>query len=275
VLDEFSRIDAIRGQNSAGRVMSALAPRRDVIARVLQDCPVGQWVALPEFSRYMQASDLGFEVTRDPWKLFIAERQYGSLGYAGSHDWNLLQHRYILVLLFEVAATLGLLDVAYTDPTEAHGGLDDFRDLWGADELTFLSRYDGLRYFRVNALGAFVLGSCDSYQPPTPLCAVSLRILPGLSIGVTSGAPDEQALLMLDTWATRLPDDLWRLDRVKAMAALEKGHDIAALQAFLQNHAMSELPASVANWAWVGWSDRQARRLAPAAAGRERSRPPQ
>ncbi|OIN92803.1 MAG: hypothetical protein AUJ20_06370 [Comamonadaceae bacterium CG1_02_60_18] len=246
LLDEFSRVEAIKGQKSAGRVMSAADDRRDAIEQALQDCPVSQWVALPEFSRFMQASGRDFVVTHDPWKLFIAERQYGSLGYEGSHTWGLLQHRYILALLFEYAATLGLIDVAYTDPTELEGGLEDFRDLWGADELTFLSRYDGLRFFRINALGAFVLGLSDTYQSPRPASAVGLRVLPSLSIGVSSGALDEQARQMFDTWAVQLPDDLWRLDRSKALVALEKGYDIQALQAFLQDHTTQDLPESVA-----------------------------
>jgi len=165
LLDEFSRVDDIKGQNSAGRVMSAVAPRRDAIEEALQACPVGEWIEVHEFSRFMQASDLRFVIAHNPWKLFLADRQYGSLGYAGCNGWNILQHRYILALLFEYAATLGLLDVAYLDPTAPGGGDDDFRSLWGADDLTFLSRYDGLRHFRVNALGAYALGLTDRYQP--------------------------------------------------------------------------------------------------------------
>ena len=36
--------------------------------------------------------------------------------------------RYLLCLLLEYAATLGLIDVAYTDPDEAR---PDFRHMWG------------------------------------------------------------------------------------------------------------------------------------------------
>ena len=42
------------------------------------------------------------------------------------------------MLLFEYAATLGMIDVAYVDP---EGARTDFRRLWGVDELRFLSRY--------------------------------------------------------------------------------------------------------------------------------------
>jgi hypothetical protein len=79
------------------------------------------------------------------WHLYIAEPRYGSLGYLGFHDWPLLEGRYALCVLFEYAATLGLIDVTYTDPA---GARDDFRGNWGADDLDYLSRYDGLTAIR-------------------------------------------------------------------------------------------------------------------------------
>jgi hypothetical protein len=62
-----------------------------------------------------------------------------------------LQLRYLLCFLFEYVAALGIIDVAYIEP---NGARNDFRNLWGADDLEFLSRYDGLVYFRLTPLGA-------------------------------------------------------------------------------------------------------------------------
>ena len=130
LLDEFSRIDDIKGQHrgKGRRAMTAASGRRPVIAEALAQCPVGRWVRFDDFSRFMRASGLEFGITRDPWKLYIAEAHYGSLGYAGSHDWDLLEGRYLLCLLFEYAATLGMVDVAFIDPEDAR---PDFADLWG------------------------------------------------------------------------------------------------------------------------------------------------
>ncbi len=72
-----------------------------------------------DFARFMQAAGFDFEVTREPWDLYISDPQYGSLGYEGYHDWEILQGRYTLCLLFEYAATLCLIDVAYIDPAGA------------------------------------------------------------------------------------------------------------------------------------------------------------
>lgn len=242
LLDELSRIDTIKGQKSKGRAMTALAPRRVAINVALRCCPVGAWIDVDELSRFMQAADYTFEVAHDPWKLYISEQQYGSLGYDGSHDWTILQLRYLLCFLFEYTAPLGMIDVAYIDPT---GARDDFRSLWGTDDLEFLSRYDGLIYFRLTPLGAYCLELSEDYTPARIQSTVRLSVLPGLQVNVMDGqlAPEES--LTLNTWAEQQTDESWRLDRQRALAAIEKGHDIAELRGFLQARDDQPLPETV------------------------------
>lgn len=257
LLDEFSRIDTIKGQNSKGRTMTATAPRRAAIDEALRACPVGRWVGAETFSRFMQAADLDFEVAHDHWKLYLADRHYGSLGYDGSNGWNILQKRYLLALLFEYAATLGMIDVAYADPQEA---CDDFRSLWGSDELSFLSRYDGLKHFRLTPLGAYILGIADDYRP----VAVSsgdlvLSVLHSLQVKAVRGTPTAEESLLLETWAIPLGAGNWRLDREKAIAAVEKGYDIAELQRFLESRDDMPLPPPVE--AFISQCDRNGRAL--------------
>jgi hypothetical protein len=245
LLDEFSRIDEIKGQNSKGRVMTAVAPRREAIADVLRLCPVGSWITFDEFSRYMRATDHVFEVAHDVWKLYICELQYGSLGHSGYGGWNILQDRYISALLFEYAATLGILDVAYIDPK---GACDDYQDLWGADELDFLSRYDGLLKIRLNALGAYILGLATTYEQTVIPSSVKLSVLPNLLVTVESGALSPEESLLLQNWAELLQPGSWRLDREITISSIEKGHDIAELKRFLEKQNDHALPESVLNF---------------------------
>ena len=84
-----------------------------------------------------------------------------------------------MCLLFEYAATLGLIDVAYTHPD---GARHDFAGNWGTDDLAFLSRYDGLQYFRINPLGAWCLGIADEYVPAAPPPSASLTVYPDLRL---------------------------------------------------------------------------------------------
>jgi hypothetical protein len=101
----------------------------------------------------MQATGNDFAVTRNAWELYICEQQYGSLGY--DRGARILNERYLLSLLLEYAATLGMIDVALIPPA---GARRDFRGLWGTDELPFFSRYDGLMYFRLTPVGESPLG---------------------------------------------------------------------------------------------------------------------
>ncbi len=260
LLDEFSRIDDIKGQTrgKGKRAMTAASSRRPVIAEALAQCPVGRWVRFEDFSRFMQAASFDFEVTRNPWNLYLADPHYGSLEYEGYHDWAILQGRYLLCLLFEYAATLGLIDVAYTDP---HGARRDFTRIWGSDELSYLSRYDGLRYFRLNRLGAYCLGVAATYEPSTPPPArASLTVFPDLRLQAGAPlSPDES--LLLETYARAESDRVWRLDRDKALAAIESGHGIEELRNFLAARDDQPLPEAVEGF--LRNTERGARALAP------------
>jgi hypothetical protein len=190
----------------------------------------------------MQATDLSFEVTRDPWTLYIVEPGYGSLGYEGFHDWPILQGRYTLCLLFEYAATLGFIDVGYIPP---HDARRDFRELWGSDDLAFFSRYDGLQYIRLNPLGAYCLGLADHYVPSEAETQAVLQILPNLEI-VTTGEPLEPADVMsLDSYASKPSDAVWKLEQSKILEAVEAGHSVAALKDLLESRSGRPLPGTV------------------------------
>lgn len=241
--DEFNRVDAIKGQTGKGkRSMTSAAGRRAVIEASLKQCPMGAWVNFEGFSRYLQASGHDFEITREPWDLYIAHAEYGSLGHMGFHDWHILQKRYLACLLFEYAATLGLIDIAYVEPWEVEW---DFGDLWGVDDLDFLSRYDGLMYFRLNPLGAYCLGLADTYQPSRPQAKTVLQVLPSLHISIVAGSPTQEEGLFLDAWAERNSETLWRLDRGKILEAVERGQRIAELRDFLTARDEQGLPETV------------------------------
>jgi hypothetical protein len=156
LLDEFSRVEEIKGQGKGG--LSALSTRRKAVLDALAACPAGAWFAVDDFFRFLRATDRDFVLAHRPYDLYIAEHYYGNLGYDSRQGWEQLQGRYILAVLFEYAATLGLIDIGYVDP---RGARDDYRSLWGADSYPSLSRYDGLRYIRVNELGTAILHDPD------------------------------------------------------------------------------------------------------------------
>jgi hypothetical protein len=242
LLDEFNRIDEIKGQKAKGqRVLTAPAGRRAAIVNALAECPAGRWIEVGEFSRYMQAAGHRFEVARDLWALYITDRNYGSLGYAGFGDWHIVQKRYLLAYLFEYAATLGLIDVAYVLPNDAPR---DFRNLWGVDDLQLLSRYDGLLQFRINNLGAWCLGLADRYVPTQPAVRAVLQVLPNGDI-VASADATPGDLLMLGQFAERTSDFVWRLEPLKLLEAVEQGRALTDIVAFLKAKSQGPLPQTI------------------------------
>lgn len=241
--DEFNRIEEIKGQQGKGkRSMTAASGRRAVIAEALRQSPAAAWIEFDGFSRYMQAAGYDFEITRNPWDLYIAEAKYGSLGHSGFHDWPILQKRYLACLLFEYAATAGLIDLAYIEPWNAPR---DFGQLWGTDDISFLSRYDGLLWFRINPLGAYCLGLAEDYHPSVPQAKAALTVLPSLQIRVGSGGLSTEETLFLETWAANEGQDHWRLDRGKILGAVENGRPIAELRSFLETRDPQGLPDTV------------------------------
>lgn len=244
--DEFNRIDCIKGQQGKGkRSMTAASGRRAVIAGALAECPAGMWIRFDDFCRYLQAAGCEFDISRNPWDLYIGDARYGSLGHSGFHDWSILQQRYLACLLFEYAATLGLLDIGYVEPWQV---ARDFSDLWGTDDLSFLSRYDGLRWFRVNPLGAYCLGLADTYQARDAASKTALSVLPSLQLKITSGTLTLEEALFLETWAVQESGEHWRLDRGRILTALEQGRRVEEIREFLEARDAQGLPDTVAGF---------------------------
>ncbi len=240
LFDEFERIDVIKGKQSAR--LSAVADRRNAVNDVLADCPVGRWIAVDEFFRFLCASGENFTMARVEWKLYISMQQYGHFGYEQTHSWDLLQGRYILATLFEYAATLGLIDVAYIPPQLAR---NDLREHWGTDDYLCLSRYDGLKFFRLNALGAWCLGLTQDYEPEPVVTKKTWRVLPNHDVVSSEQNPDPGDVLFLDRVAERTSQGVWRLDREKILTAAEAGLGIEEISGFLESQSAEPIPDTV------------------------------
>jgi hypothetical protein len=243
-IDEFSRIETIKGQRSPS-TLSAAEPRRRAVAAALALCPPDEWITVDALFLAMHCADLNPTITRSGqglWRLYIDDRQYGSLGYDGHHDWPVLQGRYTLAVLFEYAATLGLLDVDYVDPA---GARDDYHRMWGADWLDALSRYDGLVAVRLNALGRYAAGLSTAYTPPADTATTQdLEVLANFDVVATAGLPAADRLV-LDAYATRTSDRVWTLSLASLLAAADRGRPPADLATFLLQRAARGVPGTV------------------------------
>ncbi len=154
--DELTRIEAIKGQRKTA-TLTAPGQRRAAVAAGLAALEPGAWTGADELLAILAGQQAPLVVARSLmalWRLYLIDSYHGTLGHAGRQAWDIVEGRYALCVLFEYAATIGLIDVAYADP---RGARDDFRGLWGGDRYACLSRYDGLVAVRVNKLGAAIL----------------------------------------------------------------------------------------------------------------------
>ncbi|MCK5813113.1 MAG: hypothetical protein KAH03_02600 [Cocleimonas sp.] len=243
LIDEFSRVDTIKGQASKGRIMTAVAPRRKAIETILQQCPLDQgWVGIDSLFQYIKSTDSTLEITHNEWKLYISDREYGALGYSSFHDFEILQGRYILAYFFEYLATMGLIDIAYTTPYEIR---NDYSDLWGIDDLYHLSRYDGLLFFRINPLGAYCLEMAKTYQATVIEKSALLTIDEALHIHLLRPA-DPAETMILERYAKSLSINEWQLSESSLLQAMENHYTADKFQQFLiensnQNNPNEEL----------------------------------
>jgi Helicase conserved C-terminal domain len=242
-LDELSRVDQIKGQRSA-TALTAAGPRRHAVTAALALCPRDEWIGVDELFARMRSVDKSPTIARSErglWKLYLADPEYGSLGYDGHHDWPILEGRYTLAVLFEYAATLGLLDVDYVPPA---GARDDFRHMWGADWIDALSRYDGLLAVRRTPLGSYAAGLTITYTPaPTAAVHRTLQVLANFDIVATDTILADR--ILLDAFAERTSDQVWTLSTASLMAAVDAGRTPGELATFMNDRAVHGIPSTV------------------------------
>lgn len=150
LIDEFSRIDHIKGQRSAN-VLTAVGRRRQIVATALSLLPPDEWMDIDDLFTWMRRRKLDPSIARSVRSLFrlhIGHPEYGSLGFDGHGEWSLLQGRYTMALLFEIAAPLGIVDIRFVNP---EGARTDYLRHFAETEFLFVSRYDGLQAIRVNS----------------------------------------------------------------------------------------------------------------------------
>jgi len=192
---------------------------RQALAKGLAQMPSGKWIAIHDFLKFLIAIGQGFDVIKDPWTLYISDREHGSFGY--NHvTWEHLNGRFARAFLLEYAATLGLIDVCLTVPWES---VTDHHDLWGADDFGALSRYDGLKYFRLTTLGEWILGTKDSHEIKKSISKNQFKLLPNLELALTTQAITPSDKLVVNRLCDQTSDNLWTLSKIKILNLLEQG----------------------------------------------------
>jgi len=223
-LHELSRVDEIKGQKSKRNPLYQPCEARKIIVTALSLMPRDTWVLVEDFLRYMAASNLDFEIAKNPWALYLGDAQYGMLG----EGVEVINNRFARTFLLEYAATLGIIDVGLTLPWSS---VTDLRELWGADELSCLSRYDGLKYIRLNSLGEWVLGLKTTYERKNKEKLTQFQFLPNLDVTLLSQTMLPSDKMLIDRLCHQLSERVWHISKEKILDLLEQGKTINDVKA--------------------------------------------
>lgn len=239
-VDEFARINRIKGQQRKGRhnnpMLTPPASRRMALNTLLRETPGGEWIQIDEWLRFIRASRNPPVVSDNPWALYLVDAHYGNI----DRDFKAIEGRYIMVYLFEVLATLGMVDLIYSAP---HGVRDDFYSNWGADEYHYLSRYDGIGWFRINPLGRYCLELEDEYHQQEVNLPPLLQYQGALRYRLLRSAePHEQLLL---EQFTRQSKDHLQLDIHRGLEAIDQGYSLEEFTTLLQQQGDGPLDDEV------------------------------
>lgn len=242
--DELSRITALKGLNARSTRLTDPSTRREAVVEALSWCPVNVWINIEDFYRALKIWHFDFEVETTHFSnLYVGHKEYGML--YGDDYWSVTKGLYANVVVWEYLGSIGAVDLLYTEPEDAdltpHAGYyyDD----------PYLSPYDGLRYFRINNLGAYLLGQAGEYVPSKPLEPPLFAVSANMQVTLTNPAtltPNDQHQLELLAVPQKNGD--YQLDTQQLLTAIEEGHEWEHLLNFLRSRHHGPLPDSVEAW---------------------------
>jgi len=249
--DELTRINAIRGQKAKGIRLTKPGKRRAAIVEALSWCPTGVWIPIEEFYRALVIWHFDFELEEGvgPYgekKLYIGYgREAADYAWADTQSqWRLTKGLYINAVLWEYLGSIGALDLLYLHPEDAAFPAEAY--YYDAE---YYSRYDGLKYFRINKLGAYLFGQASEYEVDQQADAPLFTINADLHVTLCDPAaltPNLHSQLCQS--AQDLGNGRYRLDTQLLLTALEEGSEFAALTDFLAERNAGPLPAEVSAW---------------------------
>jgi hypothetical protein len=241
--DELSRVTAIKGQKAKRTHLTPPAGRREEIVEALSWCPTGVWISVSDFLRALKIWHFDFELDLSDYSgLYVGNSTYGRLDEAGSKGWSLAKRLYVNAVLWEYLGSVGALDLLYL---QAEDSEIDFEYAYEKH----YSLYDRLAYFRINPLGAYLLGQAAEYVSPQPTDAPLFSIDPALVLMLN----DPESLTpnlrnQLGQCAIEQDRGHYRLDTQQVLNALEAGSELQHIFDFLARRHEGPLPSQVTDW---------------------------
>jgi len=227
LFDELLRLDGLKRLRAAATQRTPPAPRRAAIIEALSWCPTDVWIEVKEFCRALQIWHFDFNLEKPGISNLKAEY----LNFYSINEptyWEYVKIPYVKAVLWEYLGALGALDLLFVPEELAAVQVVNY-----APPMT-ISRYDGLLYFRINRLGAFLLGQADTFEAAPLSETVLCRI--DADGAMTAPEPDRllpNVRLQLEQLAAPLSPTRYQLDNQRILDALAIGQQPEEMLAFL------------------------------------------
>ncbi|MDR1135362.1 MAG: helicase-associated domain-containing protein [Clostridiales Family XIII bacterium] len=212
----FDEISIMRGIKSK-RGHNPVDARQN-IAEEMKYCPIGQAVDTREFERYLRIAKKTFARKEERYVV-----ETGNNYYDYSVKWEYYEHLLINIILSFFGA-LGIIDI-----------------VWGEGRSVYADR--GRRIpvaFRINPLGAYVLGLTDSYAAPdmpNAKIAGGFTVLPDYTIVIPDSLNRLKHELYFEKLFTKVSStdeaSIYRLDFETVVRATDSGESIDDLRKYL------------------------------------------
>ncbi len=214
---EFDEIMLMSGLLSE-RVHQPERARKNIV-KELKHCPVGQFVHTGEFERNLRMADEWFARRELRHVMEKASGYY----YGYSVDWEGYEHPLIGIILGFFCA-LGIIDVVWGNERD--------------DYYIYSNRVPVA--FRINALGAYILGLSDSYTPSfavEPKTREGFVVLPDYTVIVPESVDRVRHELMFEKRLTKVSSNeeavIYKLDFPSIVRAMDDGLSVADLRNYL------------------------------------------
>ncbi|MBA2664142.1 MAG: hypothetical protein H0U74_17760 [Bradymonadaceae bacterium] len=115
--DELRRVEQVKGQRASlaeGVDLDLLVKSRKAIVLALLAAPAHSWINFTDLFNHMVITGVRPSIETEYLNLYVGDRHYGQIAGFGADC--VLGQSYTQCFLFEYAATLGLVDIAYTAP---------------------------------------------------------------------------------------------------------------------------------------------------------------
>jgi hypothetical protein len=213
---DFDEISIMRGIKSK-RGHNPVEARQN-LAEELKYCPVGQAVYTYEFERYLRIANKTF-ARKDERYVIETGNNYYDYGV----NWEQYEHLLIYIILSFFGA-LGIIDIVWDEEEDVYSDIRQRIPI----------------AFRINPLGAYVLGLSDSYAAPDmPKAKIAggFTVLPDYTIVIPDSSNRLKHELYFERLFTKISStdeaSIYRLDFETAARTVDSGASIDDLRKYL------------------------------------------